>query len=175
MSMSIPLFFEPVRYRHPKTAREHLIVDGGLLSNFPVWLFDSDGEPEWPTFGLLLVQDDPRTPVAEQLPPPDPPRSGIGATVDYVKGLVYTMLEAHDRLYVQDADFARTIAIPTLGVRTTEFNLSRQRSMELYQSGRDAAELFLEKWDFKKYIEEFRRGRSRSRRRTIEELMGSGI
>ena len=29
----------------PGQAKEHLIVDGGVLSNFPVWLFDSDGEP----------------------------------------------------------------------------------------------------------------------------------
>ena len=44
MSMSIPFFFEPVRVRNPLTHREHLIADGGVLSNFPVWLFDSDGE-----------------------------------------------------------------------------------------------------------------------------------
>ncbi|MDQ6949620.1 MAG: patatin-like phospholipase family protein [Actinomycetota bacterium] len=35
MSMSIPVFFKPV------TARRHVIVDGGLLSNFPIWLFDT--------------------------------------------------------------------------------------------------------------------------------------
>ena len=54
MSMSIPIFFEPVRHRVGD--EEHLIVDGGMLSNYPVWLFDCrDGEPDWPTFGLLLV------------------------------------------------------------------------------------------------------------------------
>jgi NTE family protein len=42
MSMSIPLLFEPVKFRNPRTGREHLIVDGGMLSNFPVWLFDAD-------------------------------------------------------------------------------------------------------------------------------------
>ena len=43
MSMSIPIFFEPVRYENPKTGEEHILVDGGMLSNFPVWLFDTDG------------------------------------------------------------------------------------------------------------------------------------
>jgi NTE family protein len=34
--MSIPIFFEPVRFANPQTSREYLIVDGGRLSNFPV-------------------------------------------------------------------------------------------------------------------------------------------
>jgi len=38
MSMSIPIFFDPVRWTNPETKQEHLIVDGGLLSNFPIWL-----------------------------------------------------------------------------------------------------------------------------------------
>src|ERR671911_251762 len=51
MSMSIPVFFEPVRFDNPETGETHVIVDGGMLSNFPVGLFDcEDGEPpEWPT------------------------------------------------------------------------------------------------------------------------------
>src|SRR5919112_859863 len=63
MSMSIPLIFEPVSFREPKTGREHLLVDGGMLSNFPVWLFDAE-EPLWPTIGLKFVEDDPRAPLA---------------------------------------------------------------------------------------------------------------
>lgn len=52
MSMSIPFFFEPVKLK------DSYIVDGGMLSNFPVELFDSDGVPEWPTFGFKLVLSD---------------------------------------------------------------------------------------------------------------------
>jgi NTE family protein len=63
MSMSIPVFFEPVRVVNETTGQVHVIVDGGMLSNFPVWLFDCpDGDvPEWPTFGLLLVEPKPWT------------------------------------------------------------------------------------------------------------------
>lgn len=66
--MSIPVYFEPVRWENPETGKEHIIVDGGLLSNFPVWLFDADGEPDWPTFGLLLVEPEPRENVAGRIP-----------------------------------------------------------------------------------------------------------
>jgi hypothetical protein len=33
------------------------------------------------------------------------------------------MMEAHDRLYIEQAEFARTIPIPTLGVHTTQFDI----------------------------------------------------
>lgn len=167
MSMSIPIFFEPVRFRHPQTGQEHLIVDGGILSNFPVWLFDTDGEPPWPTFGLLLVEPDPRVPVSERLPRPVAARGAAGSVVDYVKSIVQTMMEAHDRLYVESADFARTIPIPTLGIAGTEFHLPRGRALDLYESGRAAAERFLSSWDFEGYVAEFRRGKDHSRRREV--------
>ena len=41
MSMSIPYFFDPVELQDEQ-GRTCLIVDGGTLSNFPVWLWDVD-------------------------------------------------------------------------------------------------------------------------------------
>jgi len=141
MSMSIPVFFEPVKFANAQTGGEHLIVDGGMLSNFPVWLFDAV-EPLWPTFGLKLVEKDARTPVGGQLRQ-ERPRSGVLSVIDYLRSLVDTMMAAHDRLYIEEHNFDRTIAIDTLGVRTTEFDLSEERAMELFESGRAAAKKFL--------------------------------
>ena len=58
MSMSIPYFFDPVELRDTQ-GRTCLIVDGGTLSNFPVWLWDVDPKvsgrrPTRPTFGFTL-------------------------------------------------------------------------------------------------------------------------
>ena len=171
MSMSLPFFFEPVRWENPKTGREHLIVDGGMLSNFPVWLFDSDGVPEWPTFGLRLVEPDPRVPLPAGTPPPEPEARRLGM-IGYARSLVSTMVEAHDRRYMDADVFARTIPIPTLGVRTADFGLSRERATELYESGRRAAEKFLHRWDFEAYKSTFRSGQQRpSRRQAIEAAM----
>ncbi len=173
MSMSIPIFFEPVRFPNAKTNQTHTIVDGGMLSNFPVWLFDcEDGQvPEWPTFGLLLVEPTPRTPVSERLPEPERVARGPSGLVKYVWAMAQTMMEAHDRLYLENAEFARTIPIPTLGVGTTEFDISDARKQALYQSGRDAAEDFLRAWNFDAYIAQFRTG---TRRRRRDELMAAG-
>lgn len=165
MSMSIPIFFEPWRWHSQSDGREHLIVDGGVLSNFPVWIFDSDGEPRWPTFGLMLVEPEPKAePGANHPPAPD---TGI---VTYLKDLVSTMLEAHDRMYLANDAFVRTIPIPTLGVRTTEFDLSTERADALYESGCSAAEDFLSRWNFDAYKATFRSGESPSRRRAIGKL-----
>jgi NTE family protein len=168
MSMSIPIFFEPVRVRNDETGTQHTIVDGGMLSNFPVWLFDCEpgDEPEWPTFGLLLVEPEPTKPIGHRLEQDGKDR-GVSALVDYIKAMAQTMMEAHDRLYIEKEQYARTIPIPTLGVGTTEFEITRERALKLYESGREATAKFLETWDFEGYVAEFRQGKEHSRRNEI--------
>ena len=164
MSMSIPIFFEPVMHRNPRTGVDHLIVDGGMLSNFPVWLFDATkGEPpRWPTFGMLLVEADPKVPVSHRVEGRE-----SGSIIDYIKALASTMMEAHDRLYLEKATFVRTIPIPTLGVSTTEFDITPERVRAIYESGRKAAFDFLDRWDFEAYKAEFRSGKEHSRREEL--------
>src|SRR3954469_6955091 len=166
MSMSIPIFFEPVRIENEETNHEHLIVDGGMLSNYPLWLFDCDTSdiPTWPTFGLLLVEPEPKTPITARLPEPQEGPRGARGLISLLSALVHTMMEAHERMYVEKEQFARTIPIKTLGVGTTEFNLSEERKLALYNSGRTAAEEFLATWNFDAYVEEYRKGKQHPRR-----------
>ena len=157
MSMSIPIFFEPVRFEIPKTGETHLIVDGGMLSNFPVWLFDCDGGPT-----LADLRDAARRAEAQAARrrrgcrPREPIRRGPRAP-HYVKAMAQTMMEAHDRIYIEAADYARTVPIPTLGVGTTEFDISLKRKQELFDSvGRPPR--VPGDWDFDAYITAFRSG-----------------
>jgi NTE family protein len=144
MSMSLPFFYEPV-ILHDRAGQPCYIVDGGILSNFPVWLLD-DGSPEppWPTLGYKLVEPDAGKPHA------------ITGPISLFGAMFATMLEAHDARYIEDKDFVRTIVIPTLGVRTTDFDLSRDMSTRLYESGRKAAEDFFQHWDFESYKAQYR-------------------
>lgn len=176
MSMSFPIFFEPVHWRNPQTGHEHLLIDGGMLSNFPVWLFDSEGKPEWPTFGLKLVEDDIKESIGARLPALNWLNWGLktlGPIVPFLVNLVSTALEAHDRMYFEDADFARTIPIPALGISTLDFDLSEEKVKALYESGRKAATEFLKDWNFDDYIAAFRSGERRSRRDEIVAQMKS--
>jgi len=175
MSMSIPVFFEPVSWSHATSGQDHVIVDGGMLSNFPVWLFDCEGEPRRPTFGLMLAEPDPREEVGERIVAAETSGGPIRGLITYLTSLISTMLEANDRRYVEQADYARTIPIPTLGVGTTEFDLGPGRAEDLYRSGRAATERFLDEvWDFEGYKAHFRRGASVSRRRQLAETMRGG-
>jgi NTE family protein len=150
MSMSIPLFFEPVRIQD-RQGRTCYVVDGGVLSNFPVDILDSDKpNPPWPTFGLKLVEQ-----VGEDGAVVDEP-SRIQGPFSLLRALVSTMLEAHDARYIEQKNFDRTIAIPTLGVRTTDFGLRRPQSDALHDEGMKAAERFLARWNFQEWLQKYR-------------------
>ncbi|MGZ4195222.1 MAG: patatin-like phospholipase family protein [Solirubrobacteraceae bacterium] len=175
MSMSIPIFFDPVVYHDPRKPHEQrLIVDGGLLSNFPVWLFDTPrGQvPRWPTFGLLLVAPNQQAPLVAGDKPARTEEGNV-SILGFLLAIGHTMMEAHDRLYVEQANYARTIPIDTLGVQTTQFSIDddAQLKARLYESGRDAAAEFLKTWDFDAYIKTFRTGDQPTRRQRITAAM----
>jgi NTE family protein len=160
MSMSIPYFFEPVTLKNHETGEVSYIVDGGVLSNFPISLFDTPSpDPPWPTFGYLLAEnpDLMGTTVSHK----------ISGPITLFAALFSTMMEAHDRMYIRNGAFARTIMVPTIGVKTTEFDLSPERADLLYQSGANAAREFFQTWDFDAYKASFRQAPERRRRESI--------
>jgi len=167
MSMSIPVFFEPVVQKDTQ-GRAHTIVDGGLLSNFPVWLFDCPPgtRPSSPTFGMLLVAPHQSAPLVQH-PVADAALPPVTSPIEFAKAIASTMMEAHDRFYVEQENFARTIPIPTLGVKTTQFDIEPAQAQQLFDSGAGAAKTFLQGWNFDAYIERFRSGPAPSRRSTV--------
>jgi NTE family protein len=142
MSISLPLFFEPVRWANPETGTEHLLIDGTVLSDFPVGMFDAPGVPQWPTFGLRLIDG------AGVRPPQK--RSKTLAPVDYLERIVRAQ-ERRQPALLSARDSARTISIDTLGVDPTELDIPTERRVALYESGRRAAEDFLGHWSFEEY------------------------
>ena len=159
-SMSIPFFYEPVRLRHgdgphrslrDRRAGESWLVDGGMLSNFPVDAFDRPaaiGPPRWPTIGIKLSLRQ-----SHGAPPHE-----VHGTIDLVRQMVHTMTGFYDQLHIDDpATTARTIFVDTLGVRATDFEIGPQTQRALYLSGRSAARQFLRRFDFDAYVDEHRR------------------
>ncbi len=143
MSISLPIFFKPVVLKSNEGYNCY-IVDGGLLSNFPVWLFDAKGIPKWPTFGFRFIKASNN-------------KENLNMnTAQYILNIISTMMEAFDERYIEESNFKRTVAIPALGVGTTEFGISKEKSMELYNSGYIAAKKFLSTWNFDRYIRQYR-------------------
>lgn len=151
MSASIPFFFAPI-VRSDSTGQLYRVVDGGLLSNFPIGIFDVPGPPAYPTLGFRLV-DSPA-------PPGRSPESCVRETpLRFSRELLNTMLAAHDRLYLDDHAYVRTIAIPVYGISGTRFNLRTDQVELLYRSGEVAAEQFFTHWNFSAYRAIYRSSR----------------
>lgn len=142
MSISLPYYFQPVALNYKDNL--DYMVDGGIFSNFPVWIFDVDGIPRWPTIGFKLVDSGPDKIKNHSL---------LTFTKDLLESIIYTS----DETYITNKDKVRTINIPTLGVKTTEFSINKEKCKELYLSGYTAAENFLREWNFNEYIRNFRK------------------
>jgi NTE family protein len=148
-SMSIPFFFEPVVLRDAATGEDSYLVDGGILSNFPVDTFDrTDGRPpRWPTFGIKLSA----RPDASQTP------NRIRNTLDFTRAIIGTMANAHDQRHLDDpCVVVRTIFVDAGTVKSTDFDLPPETQRMLFENGRRAAAEFLETWDFDGYVERCR-------------------
>ncbi len=154
-SMAIPFFYRPVKLTGAD-GETSTLVDGGVLSNFPIDTFDRpDGKPpRWPTFGITVL---PR------------PSEGIGAVMPALKplrlfeqtalleSLLTTMLAGHDQTHLsQPWVAARAIAVESTNVGVLDFDISRGRLEELYDNGYAAAQTFLSTWDWPAYLNRFR-------------------
>jgi NTE family protein len=139
-SASIPFFYEPVELRGRGGARSTL-VDGGLLSNFPIDTFDRDDgrPPRWPTFGVKLSA----RPEANQVPRP------VSGPFGLATAMLRTMVNARDQMHLDDPCVVdRTIFVDTGTVDSVDFDLSEADQRLLFGNGRSAAEEFLAGWDW---------------------------
>ena len=105
---------------------------------------------------MLLVAPNQKAPLMDATTGDD--LADVTSDLGFLKAMEATATHAHDRFYVEQASYARTIPIPTLGVKTTEFDISPERTQALFESGRSAAQDFLKTWDFAAYKEKFRSG-----------------
>ena len=148
MSISIPYFFQPVNLNNVNTNKKSLIVDGGVLSNYPVWLFDVNGVPRWPTIGFKLGGS---KEIREHK---------ITNIFNFTSSIIETMLEAQDDVHIREMDYLRTVKINTLDTKTTDFNISNEKIMDLYKSGEVCATEFLKNFENNFRRHAFLRGNS---------------
>jgi NTE family protein len=147
MSMSIPYFFQPVELIHNETGLASTIVDGGVLSNFPVWIFDvEDRDALRPTFGFKLVGGRGVGGGLEKIV------RAFGWPVEMGVDIFHTTTEAWDKYWVSNSTYVRTCTISTGDIGTTDFELTEEQKQWLLDSGKDAARAFLDKWDPAEYV-----------------------
>lgn len=160
-SMAIPLVFQEVVWQPawgPYRGRDlsgHVLIDGGVLSNFPFHLLTSDldeirdimgpHDPAGvPNLGLLI---DERLPVEGQ-PPADP--SLMASVIELpplrrVTRLMETVLNAHDRAVIEASlAMGEICRLPAGGYGALEFGMSEPRRRALIEAGRRATVAYLD-------------------------------
>jgi NTE family protein len=154
-SMSIPFFFRPATLA--STARlTSTLVDGGLLSNFPIDSLDrTDGrQPRWPSFGVTVLPNLPEG--NDRVIPALAPIRLLGPP-HLLESVITTMLVGRDQAYLnQPWVNARTIRVDSTDVGFLDFDISDNEIEALYAKGYAAAEKFLSTWDWTDYLRRFR-------------------
>ncbi len=153
MSMSYPYLYTPVTLWAKGEGRPHFVVDGGLLSNFPVWLFDSgsDRPPARPTWGFRLHGG---TALDEELVYQAVPMPFW--RLKLARAMFQAATQAWDREQLGRSTAVRTVSIPTGTIGTTKFDLSDAEATFLYESGRKRAAAFFDADETRAYLERFR-------------------
>lgn len=167
-SMSIPLFFAPVRvasrpadqvrhlwrrfnwpehdYEGDFLPREHCLVDGGVLSNFPIRAFHARGRlPLRPTFGVKLQYDEHRL--------------AIRGPVDILRYAFNSARHALDLDFIaENPDYSRVVAyIDTGDIQWLDFAMPDATRLDLFERGARTALDFLKGFDWAGYKDVRRR------------------
>jgi NTE family protein len=143
MSSAIPLYFTPIKI--PFRNQVNYIVDGGLVSTFPIWIFDVEKTPRYPTLGFKI-----KDPISYT-------SQGKTGIISYLKDLLNASYNKEETTFLRDADLVRTVIIDfDHQNKSTDFNLSRQRINYLFDSGYASTITFLKKWNFIEYVKRYR-------------------
>jgi NTE family protein len=154
-SMSIPFFFRPVTSTSAKGLTSTL-VDGGLLSNFPIDSLDrTDGlAPRWPSFGVTVLPNLPEG--NDKVIPALAPIRLLGPP-HLLESVITTVLVGRDQAYLnQPWVSARAIRVDSTDIGFLDFDISDNEIEALYGKGYAAAERFLSTWDWDEYLRRFR-------------------
>ncbi|QDI89854.1 hypothetical protein EPH95_00595 [Salicibibacter halophilus] len=133
MSCSLPYFFQPVKL-FDKNGETAIIVDGGILSNFPMWLFRREERVKRPLLGFQLN------------PEPNDTRNTIDNALELYSSVFETMQKGHDARYVEKHKQENVVFIPVNRIKTTSFSLTKDDRKRLAQLGRDATQNYLKNW-----------------------------
>ena len=159
MSMSIPLVWNEVIWEDSwgnylgRPMKGHIIVDGGMLSNFPIELFISDElqvthlmgpKQNNPVLGLLIDESLPVEPAQRGLLVDIDVKPGELKTVQRFKRLIDTTTGAHDKMVIEEFEHL-VVRLPAAGYGTTEFDMSDERRNALVAAGERAMSAYFEK------------------------------
>lgn len=132
-SMSIPVYFVPVKYTDSDNL-VHVLVDGGCTNNFPLDFFDqlysTPEEAFTKTVGFNLESSDCDDPKKYQ-----DQTFEINSLTDLMTSLINTSVDVIERTRLRDVDKYRVIEINTGTCQATDFDITREEIQKLADAG----------------------------------------
>ena len=151
ISISIPLYFEPVfidtsgkTFYHPKQKQElDMMVDGGILENFPIHIFDKQ-QPDIYTIGFRIdhdpqIENDKKDRSLAEMP--------VDNLTQYFGAFYNIVIENLNRQRLTDADWQRTVSISDGDVLPKVRKLSKEEVTILIENGRKAVQERFQNYD----------------------------
>jgi NTE family protein len=170
-SMSIPFFFAAKRYG----SRQDVYVDGGVLDNYPVKIFDRmryvtaanrarstkyydainreflEKHPQSSPYAYnketLGFRLDSKDEISLFRDQNEPVAQEVSGLFGFIKNIAFTYLDAQDNAHLHSDDWQRTIYIDTLGVGTTDFKITDAKKEALLISGRNGTQAYFDWYD----------------------------
>lgn len=160
MSMSIPLLWDEVVWSQDwgkymgEEIQGHTVVDGGLLSNFPLELFVSDEPRVTALMGqkscdrvLGWLIDESLAVGGERFSKgflvDANVKLGDLRVVQRLGALVNTATTAHDKMVIEENSHL-VVRLPAMGYGTTEFDMTDDRKSALIEAGRKALAVYFD-------------------------------
>lgn len=116
MSISVPFYFDPIEYKN------EIYIDGGILDSYPFDYFNDDEN----TLGFklkfkLLVRKDKNLPIKN--------------FKNYFLTFIDTIINRVEELHLKDHYLDQSVIIDALDVGILEFDLTREKKLELIERG----------------------------------------
>jgi predicted acylesterase/phospholipase RssA len=154
MSMSVPLLWHEVVWQaewgtyRGRDITGNAVVDGGLLSNFPIELFISDQPQVLAVMGerttesdkvLGFLIDESLEVAGAQEPLSEEKIFDFGKlrSVQRIQNLINTLTQAHDKMVIDEFEHL-VVRLPAKGFGTIEFGMTDERRNALIAAGRAA-------------------------------------
>lgn len=150
MSISIPLYFEVMRYDGKIIGEGDYYVDGGVLMNYPLHIFDGQEYSEkniwyerginWETLGFYLYTNADLISETKKI-------ENFRDFISHLYESINISLQMAEIEHNPD-DQKRSVKINTLGISSTDFHLTKkdQKFLDLINEGRKATLDYLENY-----------------------------
>lgn len=159
ISMSIPLYFEAIfidgdgKVYEKSNDKDGLdvVVDGGIIGNFPIFMFDSlmidslKNEIRIPNHQTLGVRIDTELQIKNDSNNKELVPIQINDINDYLTAFYILVLENLNRTPLIAGDWERTISVSSVGISPRIKKLTKAQKESLIRSGEMSTRLFLNK------------------------------